>query len=62
MKEIRDQIYRELNNVTAKTANNVFQAIQEVEGYKMVEALIIKMMIEEGISVSGCIPHVNEMI
>ncbi len=62
MKEVRDQIYRELQNVTAKTAENVFDAIQSEEGYKMVEDLIIKMMVNEQLSISGCIPHLDEMI
>lgn len=62
MKKVRDQIFTELKKVTPKMANNVFEAIQTERGYKMVEELIIKMMVDEQISISGCIPHINEMI
>ncbi len=62
MKKVRDQIFIELGKVTPKMADNVFNAIQDERGYKMVEELIIKMMVDEQISISGCIPHINEMI
>ena len=62
MKEVRNEIARELQKVTPVSAENVYQAIQSEVGYKMVEALIIKMMVNEQMSASGCIPHVNDMI
>ncbi|MBK5192979.1 MAG: hypothetical protein JJE07_07165 [Flavobacteriaceae bacterium] len=62
MKKLRDQIFAELKKVTPKTAGNVFNAIQYERGYKMVEELIIEMMVDEQMSISGCIPNVNREI
>jgi hypothetical protein len=62
MKKLRNQIFAELKKVTSKSAKNVFNAIQHERGYKMVEELIIHMMVDEQMSISGCIPNVNREI
>lgn len=62
MKAVRDQIFNELKKVTPKMADSVFNAVQTERGYKMVEELIIKMMVNEQIRISSCIPHINDMI
>jgi hypothetical protein len=62
MKKVRDQIAIQLEKVTSKSAINVFEAIQDKAGYKMVEEMIIKMMVNEQMTISGCIPHINEML
>ncbi len=61
-KSIRDQIAKELERQTAKTAPNVHYHIQSEVGYKMVEGMIIKMSAIEGFSISGCIPQVDDQI
>lgn len=61
-KIIRDQIARELERQTAKTAPNVYYHIQTEVGYKMVEAMIIQMSAIEGFSISGCIPQIDDQI
>jgi hypothetical protein len=62
MKEVRNNIAKELARVCSRSAGKVFNAIQHERGYKMVEELIIKMMVYEQMTISGCIPHINEML
>lgn len=61
-KKVRDQIFSELKRVTPKMAGSVFNAIQTEHGYKMVEEMIIRMMINEQFKISSCISPVNSMI
>lgn len=62
MKELRNRIYEELKKVTAVSAPDLYEAIQTESGYKQAEEMIIQMMYDEQMSISGCIPNVNNMI
>lgn len=62
MKEVRQAIKEALQTVTAKNAPTVYEAIQTEIGYKGIEDMIINMMIDENMTASACIPHIEEMI
>lgn len=61
-KQLRQQIASVLGNVTAKTAPNVYDMIQSENGYKTIEDMIIRLAIENQMSVSACIPQIENMI
>jgi hypothetical protein len=62
MKEVRQDIKNALSTVTAFNAPMVYDAIQTEVGYKNIEDLIINMMIDENMTASACIPHIEEML
>lgn len=62
MKKVRESIKNALQTVTAENAPTVYEAIQTELGYKSIEDMIINMMIDENMTASACIPHVEEMI
>ncbi|WP_435415032.1 hypothetical protein [Polaribacter aestuariivivens] len=61
-KKLRAKIQAELGNVNQKTAPKIYETIQAENGYKTIEDMIIKMSINDNISINGCIPHVENMI
>ena len=61
-KQLRQKIQNVLANVTPSTAPNIYETIQAENGYKTIEDMIIKMSINENISISGCIPHIENML
>lgn len=63
MNQLRDQIADVLSSVTEKSnLPKLLEYINTTEGYKTVEAMIIEMMEEEGISASGCLYYINEQL
>jgi len=62
MKEVRQNVKQALESVTKSNAPMVFEAIQTENGYKNIEDLIINMMIDNSMTASACIPHIEEML
>jgi hypothetical protein len=60
--KLRAKIQTVLSNVGPKTAPNIYETIQAENGYKTIEDMIIKMAINENISINGCIPHIENML
>jgi hypothetical protein len=62
MTELRNEIAKVLKTVTEKSAPRVFEGIQSELGYKNIEDKIINMMLDNNISASATIPHLeNEL-
>tara|TARA_R110000744_G_scaffold11247_4_gene34292 strand:+ start:798 stop:986 length:189 start_codon:yes stop_codon:yes gene_type:complete len=62
MKELRDNIKSVLATVTLINAPTVFDYIQSEQGYKTIEETMIRMMVDENLSASGCIPHIEAQL
>jgi hypothetical protein len=62
MKELRNDIAKALKDVTVKNAPTVYEEIQSTAGYKKIEDMIIHMMIDESMTASACIPHIESQI
>lgn len=62
MKKVRDDIAKALATVIKNNAPTVYEAIQSTNGYKNIEDMIINMMLDNGMTASACIPHIEEMI
>jgi len=60
--QLRTHIEQALSTVTSENAPNVFLAISEVQGYKNIEDQIIRMMIDESITASACIIHIENSL
>lgn len=62
MKAVRNDIKNALQQVTKTNAPMVYNAIQTELGYKNLEDRIINMMIDDNMTASACIPHLeNEL-
>lgn len=61
-KKLRAKIQEELSNVSSVTTPKIYDTIQAENGYKTIEDMIIKMAINENISINGCIPHIEQML
>lgn len=62
MEDIRNSIADVLETVTPENSPRVYEAIQSELGYKNVEDQIINLMIDQTMTASACIPHVEEML
>jgi hypothetical protein len=62
MKKVRQDVANALSTVTMKNAPMVYGAIQTETGYKNMEDRIINLMIDENITASGCIPHLENTL
>lgn len=63
-KRLRQEIMEQLKKLNSrpKLVPNIYQLIQTKKGYQWVESRIIQMIINDGITVSACIPHIeNEL-
>ena len=58
-KAIREEIKKQLSNVTIKNAPKIFKKIQTKDGYQEIEARIIIMVVNDGITPSACIPQIE---
>lgn len=61
-KKLRKKIQEILGTVTSKTAPNIYETIQAENGYKTIEDMMIKMAINDNISLGGTIPHIENML
>lgn len=61
-KQLRDEIYRVLKNVSSSNAPNLYQSIQSEVGYKNIEAKMIDMVLTEQLTPSACIPHLERQL
>lgn len=62
IEQIRTHIQTTLQEVTLQTTPNIYRLIQTTVGYKRVENMIIRMMIGQQMTASGCIIHVENML
>ncbi len=60
--QLRQHIQASLREVTPQNAAKIYNAIQDDIGYKNIEDHIIKMMINDNITASACIVHVEGML
>ena len=60
--KLRKKVQEVLSTVTEKTAPNIYDTIQAENGYKTIEDMMIKMAINDSISLSGTIPHIENML
>jgi hypothetical protein len=60
--QLRDNIASVLSTVNKQTAPNVYKFIQTENGYKRIESMIIKMMIDDNITASATINNIEEML
>jgi DNA-binding protein H-NS len=61
-KKLRKKIQEILGTVTSKTAPNIYETIQAKNGYKTIEDMMIKMAINDNISLGGTISHIENML
>lgn len=61
-KELREEIYRSLKNVTKENCPNVWNRIQTKDGYTQVEEMIINMVINDNITPSSCISQIEDYV
>jgi hypothetical protein len=62
METIRNEVANALNTVTPEAAPRVYEAIQSELGYKHIEDKAINMMIDNRMTASATIPHIeNEL-
>lgn len=61
-KKLRQSIKDVLGNVTEKSSPMVFEAIQSEMGYRNIEEMVINMMIDEGMTPSATIPHIERLL
>ena len=61
-KQLRQEIFEQLSNVTTSNAPKVFKLTQTESGYRNVEQRIINLVIRDRITPSACIPQIeNEL-
>jgi hypothetical protein len=60
--QLRDNIASVLSTVNKQNAPNVYKFIQTENGYKRIESMIIKMMIDDNITASATINNIEEML
>ena len=60
-KELRKEIYNVFLQINKNPKNTpkIFEIIITQEGYCEIEAKVIKMVINDGITPSACIPHIE---
>lgn len=56
--KLRKSIYTALKNIT-DNAPKIKEAISTELGYRNIEDIMIRMVINEGITPAGCIPHIE---
>jgi hypothetical protein len=61
-KQLRDEIHRVLQNVDTSNAPRIHSAIKTERGYKQIEARIINMVIDDQLTPSACIPHLERQL
>lgn len=61
-KQVRQEVYNALQMVTAANAANVFEGIQTESGYQNIEDMMINMMIDDNMTASATIPHIETML
>lgn len=59
MNDLRIDIAKALKTVTEKNAPRVFEAIQTELGYKNIEDKMINMMLDNNMTASAVIPHLD---
>lgn len=62
MKAVRKNIKQALQTVTTKNAPRVYDSLQTKVGYKNIEDMVLNMMIDNNMTASATIPHIEEMI
>lgn len=62
MKQLRNDIAKVLKTVTAKSMPRIYEAIQTELGYKNIEDKMINMMLDNNMTASAVVPHLeNEL-
>ena len=61
-KQLRDEIHRVLQNVSSDNAPTIHSSIQTEMGYKNIEAKIIALCVNEQMTPSACIPHIERQL
>lgn len=56
---LRKEIKEQLENVNSKNAPKIYKRIQKQDGYQEIEARIIIMIVNDGITPSACIPQIE---
>lgn len=62
MKKVRKAIKTALSKVTSKNAPNTYKAIQTERGYQIMEDKMIHLMIDEDMTASETIPHIENTL
>ena len=57
--ELRHEIILQLNKVNSKNAPKMYKKLQTKSGYTEIESKIILMVVNEGLTPSACIPHIE---
>ena len=57
--ELRNEIKEQLERVNSKNAPKIHKRIQTQGGYQEIEARIIIMIVNDGITPSACIPQIE---
>jgi len=57
--ELRHEIIHQLSKVSNKNAPKMHKKLLSKEGYTEIEAKIILMVANEGLTPSACIPHIE---
>ena len=58
-KKLRAEILAQLKKVNADNAPMIHEAIATEQGYVAIEKRIIDMVLNEGLTPSACIPHIE---
>ncbi len=58
-KALRQEIKEQLERVNSKNAPKIYKKIQTQDGYQEIEAKIIIMVVNDGITPSACIPQIE---
>ncbi|MEH0157361.1 hypothetical protein V6R21_24830 [Limibacter armeniacum] len=62
MKPLRNHIHTALSQTSPTKAPKVHNLLQTTKGYQNIEQKIIEMMVQEHISATACIPHLEAQL
>lgn len=57
--KLRKEIFEQLQKVSKKNCPKIYEILQTADGYLWIEDKIINMLINERLTPSACIPHIE---